>query len=320
MDHRVQISIAMATFNGEKFLRQQLDSIQSQTFKDYELIIGDDCSSDHTLDILKEYAAKDPRIQIIVNKTNLGFKKNFENILSKCTGAYIAFCDQDDIWENNHLEFLYFHINQYDCIGCNANFINEHEKSLNTSMMDFLKIHDIPKSTDAFLKFELFANMIQGSASLFTHDLVSKALPFPRNIKFHDYWLALNACTRKGCVYYNKSILSYRRHSSNVTEYQKFNLIRVLKKISRLSKDKKTYYIDNINVLENLKYRLGSSTNLTRISEALVFYKNLSNNTHRLKTLLYYIIHYKSISRSNYINLPVFFFRIFTIAVFGIKY
>ena len=91
------ISIAMATYNGELFIREQLDSILTQTLSDWELIVCDDGSTDNTLSILQEYANNDSRIKIYQNETNLGFKRNFEKAIGLCSGEYIALCDQDDI-------------------------------------------------------------------------------------------------------------------------------------------------------------------------------------------------------------------------------
>ena len=102
-----QISIAMTTYNGEKYLAEQLDSILSQTHTDWELIICDDCSTDSTWQILQEYAQKDSRIKIYKNEQNLGFKKNFEKAIGLCTGDYIALSDQDDVWFPEHLSLLY---------------------------------------------------------------------------------------------------------------------------------------------------------------------------------------------------------------------
>ena len=78
------IGIAMTTYNGERFLREQIDSILNQTYTDFELIICDDVSSDSTVDILNEYAQKDSRIHIIQNEKNLGFLKNFEKAIRIC--------------------------------------------------------------------------------------------------------------------------------------------------------------------------------------------------------------------------------------------
>ena len=103
------IGIAMTTYNGEKYLKEQIDSILNQTVSDFELIVCDDVSSDSTMDILNGYAAKDSRVHVFRNEENLGFLKNFEKAIRICLdrGAeYVALADQDDIWTENHLEVL----------------------------------------------------------------------------------------------------------------------------------------------------------------------------------------------------------------------
>ena len=102
----MKVSIALATYNGEKYLREQLDSILSQSIQDFELVACDDCSTDSTLKILNEYAEKDFRVKVFTNEKNLGFKKNFEKAIFLCSGDYIALSDQDDIWTENHLQVL----------------------------------------------------------------------------------------------------------------------------------------------------------------------------------------------------------------------
>ena len=96
------VSIAMATYNGEKYLKEQLDSIYAQTYKDIEVIVCDDCSSDKTVEILDEYKEK-YGLKYYINEKNLGFKKNFEKAISLCSGDFIALADQDDIWIENKI-------------------------------------------------------------------------------------------------------------------------------------------------------------------------------------------------------------------------
>jgi glycosyltransferase involved in cell wall biosynthesis len=100
------ISIAMCTYNGERFIKEQLDSILNQTYKNFELIITDDDSSDKTITIIKEYIKQDKRIKLYQNNSNLGFIKNFEKAISLCSGDYIVLADQDDIWKVNKLEIF----------------------------------------------------------------------------------------------------------------------------------------------------------------------------------------------------------------------
>ncbi len=95
------ISIAMATYNGEKYLKDQLDSIYNQTYKNIEVIVTDDCSIDKIVEILEQYA-RFHGLKYTVNEENLGFVK----VISLCGGEYIALADQDDIWEKNKIEIL----------------------------------------------------------------------------------------------------------------------------------------------------------------------------------------------------------------------
>ena len=100
------ISVALCTYNGEKFLREQIDSILAQTYKNLEIVIVDDCSTDKTTNIINAYAEKDKRIKLFQNASNLGFNKNFERALGLTSGEYIAISDQDDIWLPQKLQSL----------------------------------------------------------------------------------------------------------------------------------------------------------------------------------------------------------------------
>ena len=91
----------MTTYNGQKFIREQIESILCQSMHVDEIVICDDCSTDNTVEILKEYP-----VRLFVNKTNLGFKRNFKQAMEFCKGDYIFLCDQDDIWENDKVEKL----------------------------------------------------------------------------------------------------------------------------------------------------------------------------------------------------------------------
>ena len=100
-----KVSIALATFNGERFLQEQLDSLAGQSLQPFELVVSDDCSSDGTLRILQQFkqTTKFPMI-INQNSERLGYRHNFRRALQHCTGDLIAFCDQDDVWYANKLE------------------------------------------------------------------------------------------------------------------------------------------------------------------------------------------------------------------------
>ena len=111
------VSVVMATYNGEKYIREQLDSIISQTYPIHELIIQDDCSTDHTVEICRSYAARYPFIHIYQNEHNLGFNKNFETATMRATGDFVALSDQDDIWFKDKIAKQVAAIGDHDACG-----------------------------------------------------------------------------------------------------------------------------------------------------------------------------------------------------------
>ena len=211
------ISIAMATYNGEHFLREQMDSILAQTVSDWELIACDDCSSDGTWEILQEYAKSDSRIKIHRNEQNLGFKKNFEKAISLCTGEYIALSDQDDIWTENHLEVLVKNIGEKSIAGANAELIDKEGQSKNI-LLNKVDGFDFYAGEDKFLWRIIFrSGPIQGTSMLIKRDSLAHFLPIPSKVKFHDAWFIACACLDKGISYSFQVITKYRQHGNNVT-------------------------------------------------------------------------------------------------------
>ena len=99
-----KVDVLLATYNGEKYLKEQIDSILEQTYSDFRLFISDDGSADDTRKILEEYKNKDSRIQVFFQESNLGVVKNFEFLLKKVESAYYMFSDQDDIWKAEKIE------------------------------------------------------------------------------------------------------------------------------------------------------------------------------------------------------------------------
>lgn len=314
-----KISIAMATYNGEKFLREQLDSILVQSWTNFELIICDDCSTDKTTEIIAEYQKKDARIKFFQNTVNLGFKKNFERIITLCASDFIALCDQDDIWTIDHLKILYENIGDNDCIGANSLIVNEKGISQNKTLLEYWPIHILPENADDLFYHELYSNMIQGSTSLIRSSLIKKALPIPENIKYHDYWFALIAGLNGGTKYISDVILMYRRHSNNASAYQLFSIINAIKDLYRFSKSRKTFYSDSINLLQHLlTIKDLPEIKKEQINLALIFYTNLANNTRKLYCINYYIKNYTLIKLSKKSHFGLFLYRLFGLLVFGI--
>lgn len=312
------ISIALATYNGSKFIREQLDSILTQTRTDFEVIACDDCSTDNTVEILREYELKDNRFHIFQNEQNLGFKKNFEKTLTLCSGDYIACCDQDDIWTDDHLEVLLNNIGSNDCIGANGLIINQFGDSLGLTVKDSLSITIFPNDSKSIFRHECFYNIIQGTACLFRRTLLENVIPFPDNIRFHDHWIALNASMNNGCKYISDTILKYRTHEKNVTGYRKFNLFHALTTTIQARKYRKTMYIPNLVMLRSIKKKFKDPQSLSYISNAIVFFENLSSGKNRFRSVLFYIRNYNEISLCPRKKWKLFIYRVFCLLLFGI--
>lgn len=312
------ISIALATYNGAKYLREQLHSILNQSYQDWELIACDDNSSDCTFDILKEFSERDKRIHIHKNEQNLGFLKNFEKIFTFCNGDYIACCDQDDIWTEDHLQKLLDQISDNDCIGANALIVDSIGSSTGITVKDSLSLEIFPNDNQAIFKRECFYNLIQGTASLFKRELLAHILPFPDGIKFHDHWIALNASIRNGCSYSEDVVLKYRNHSQNVTGYKKFQLLNALRTVYQARKFRSTMYLPNLAMLRSIQSKITTPEMSLYTKEAFSFFENLSHNMHRMKSVLFYIKHYNEIALCSRKKWKLFSYRVFCLAFFGI--
>lgn len=281
----VSVSIALAAYNGEKYLREQLDSILNQSVQDFELVACDDCSTNATVKILNEYAEKDSRIKVFVNDRNLGFKKNFEKAISLCSGDYIALSDQDDIWTENHLQILLENIGCKDLVGANAFLCDENAKPTAVDLLSCSKIDFLPQTKDDWFFFLLHSNIFQGAACLFRKSLVQNVLPIPENVKFHDYWLALVASMNDGVAYVDERVLYYRQHGTNVTENEKW---KFLIKIKNAIKKRNFHFIkEQIEILNALLHKDLSLSYQKELKKSIEFYKSLGTFK-RFKFLFWY--------------------------------
>lgn len=313
------ISIALATYNGERFIREQIDSILNQTLSDFEIIVCDDCSTDNTVGIIKDYAAKDSRIKIYTNDRNLGFKKNFERILTLCHGDLIAFCDQDDIWTPDHLQVLLESLENHLCVCANAQMIDENGFPMNITMRDFIPAHILPTNNEFFYKHELYGNIVQGAACMIRRSLLEKALPIPESAKFHDWWFALTACEHGGCKYIDKTILQYRRHEANASKCGKFGLKEAFLLFFKKRDTWTSSYQDSILLLKEFEKRNPSSTYLNLIQNAKRFYLSLLNNNDYIWRFVHYFKNYNVIQLSFKRNFMTFTYRLLALAIKGIK-
>jgi glycosyltransferase involved in cell wall biosynthesis len=203
------ISIAMCTYNGERFLREQLDSLIAQDYPNLEIIIIDDRSTDSTMEILGEYENKHDHIRVIQNRTNLGFVKNFEKSISLCSGEYIALCDQDDIWLPHKISTQIKYIGNSDLVYSSVQLIDKNGSRIDR---EFPTVNPLEGRCHMSL---LFTNCVTGHTCLIRRNVFKHALPFPEGIKVHDHWIALVAASLSGLTYFPEFLSLYRQHEQN---------------------------------------------------------------------------------------------------------
>lgn len=209
---RVRISVAMATYNGEMFLRKQLDSLYAQTLLPFEVVVVDDKSTDGTAAILQDYSLR-YGLKYYVNEETLGVNRNFEKAISKCSGDYIIICDQDDIWFSNKIEVSLKKLME----------IGEDKPALVSSQCLHIDANDniISKSRTivegaAYTDTVLLQGRSQGCTLMFNKKLKDILLDFPPQKPLYDVYISLVAA----CVgiKYNLSepLMYYRHHNNNV--------------------------------------------------------------------------------------------------------
>ncbi|MET7259408.1 glycosyltransferase family 2 protein [Dyadobacter fermentans] len=212
MENPPLISIALCTYNGSAFLREQLDSVLAQRYTHWELVVVDDFSTDATRSILEEYAERDVRIRLHYNEQNLGYNKNFEKALGLCRSELIAICDQDDIWQREKLEKQVRLIGDHTLVYHDSEFIDAGGQSMNRRISDKLNFYR-GNSPEVFL----FLNCVSGHSILMKKQVLQQSLPFPE--RFHyDQWLAFNAACLGSIDFIPETLVRYRQHSSNNTD------------------------------------------------------------------------------------------------------
>lgn len=204
------ISVCIATYNGEKYIKEQLLSILPQLGKKDEVIISDDHSTDNTLDIVK--GLNDNRIKIVINNREKGYTSNFENALSYAIGDYIFLSDQDDIWMSNKVDYCIAELKEYDLVVSDAILINSKGEKIDDSF--FYKRNVYYTWLGNIFKFGFL-----GCCMAFKMNVLKKALPFPKKHLYcaHDNWIFLVAQSFYKVKISHEKLIRYRRHTDNTS-------------------------------------------------------------------------------------------------------
>lgn len=204
------VSVALCTYNGEAFLREQLQSLLGQTYPHLEIIVVDDASTDGTGAIIREFAARG-NIRFYQNGQNLGFSRNFEKALRLCSGPYLALCDQDDVWAPQKLATLLPHLRDHLLVYSDAELTYAAGQPMGKKVSELVN----PVKTADPLPL-LLNNCAPGNTLVFRRELVEQALPIPADF-FHDWWLLYAASVLGRIKYVEEPLVQYRQHAANVT-------------------------------------------------------------------------------------------------------
>lgn len=216
------VSVALAAYNGEKYIAKQIDSITRQLKKNDEIIISYNQSTDNTERIIKEYEHKDSRIKVIECKER-GILKNFENAISKCSKEIIFLSDQDDIWVDNKVNIVLDNFSSKNILAVVHSGILVDDKEEEIGEIGLIKKRQYASPIGI-----LYRNQIQGSCMAFRKSMVNAILPFPKKIPMHDSWIGMILSSLGKVLLIPDLLLLYRQHENNVTSRHHGNVIEMI--------------------------------------------------------------------------------------------
>jgi hypothetical protein len=218
----MNISVAMCTFNGERYLREQLESLTTQTRLPDELVICDDCSTDQTLPIVKEFAASAPfPVVVHVNERNLGYILNFEQAIRMCNGDVIALSDQDDVWLPRKLAILetkFVEDPEVGLVFSDAEVVREDSSPAGYSLWEKLGVTraELQRvSSGRNFHSLLQGATVTGATMAFRSRFRPLVLPLPHELPLiHDAWITLLVAAVTRVLPVNEKLIRYRQHAS----------------------------------------------------------------------------------------------------------
>jgi len=210
--NKIKVSVAMTTYNGERYLLQQVESILSQLGEEDELIIGDDGSTDKTLEMINKVVAIDKRVKVLQGKS-LGVVRNFERTIKECNNELILLSDQDDVWVSNKIQVTKEHFQKEKKLTLLMSDLVVVDKELKVIHPSYIQL----KGCSTGIMRNMVKNGYVGCALAFRKGLLPIILPFPEGIPMHDQWIGILAEMFGRTKMIEDKLVLYRRYEGNVT-------------------------------------------------------------------------------------------------------
>ncbi|MCU0952949.1 MAG: glycosyltransferase family 2 protein [Burkholderiaceae bacterium] len=201
------VSVALATYNGRRWLPAQLDSVLSQLAADDEVVLVDDASADGTADWIAQRG--DSRVRLLASPVNRGVRASFARALASCRGRHVFLCDQDDVWLPGKRDALVAALQGGAVLALSDAQVIDADGHV-------IFVHTLVK------------NRYLGCAMAFRRDLLDEALPIPHDVPMHDMWIGALAALRGPVAYIDRPLMQYRRHGANVSPERRAGLARML--------------------------------------------------------------------------------------------
>lgn len=278
------IDILMAVYNGEKYIKEQIDSIINQTLTNWRLVILDDCSTDSTIEILNKYKERYPdKIVIYRNEKNSGgAKENFFKLIKLIKYNYVMFCDHDDVWNKDKIEKTYRCMLELEqkvaspqeplLVHTDLSVVDENLKLIDQSMVKTQKLNVY----DNRLCKLLAQGSVTGCTMMVNANLINMMGDFSNEIIMHDWWASLIASAFGKIAFLNESTILYRQHQNNQVGAKKVSSLRyILNKILHFKQVKKS--IDDTYRQAELFYKKYKDILGFRQAKILKVYSSVAN-------------------------------------------
>lgn len=283
------VSIALAVYNGAVYLPELLASLENQSVKPFELVVLDDCSSDDSLAVINAYPLSFPK-RIYKNEKNSGPVFTFKKLAELCSGSFISFCDQDDVWLPKKIELSLSQIKKTktDVPGLVFTDLTVVDENMELVYPSFWRIRSVFPD---FFSFEhiLYGNIVTGCTVVINQAMAKELIRMPVNIAMHDWWMALIAFGFGEHRFVNGSTVLYRSHSQSVTDKKENSFFKVF-----LREYKNRSEFLRVNILQAIEFRTIYADHLDRkkrkdleyfiyLNKKSFFYKTVVRNAKSLK-------------------------------------